>query len=1209
MATKDYGSIYTIKDYMSKVVLPKYYDTNVVGDLNVGLVGYVSELIGTISEDVFNTNTTYLNEMHPNLAILPETIYSQAALFQDTNLTATPAMLNVVLCIKEKNILGVVDSVYGNVANTDSVPDVYIDSDTIINIEGKQFMLDYDLDIMVYNYDKAKYNPQLGINVVPPIYSVKYHKQKHGAVYTNDLNNENTVYMKSMMIDYSGEKFLAIFTTVHQVTKFSRDETVITNGLVNTARYVVNYDGMLANFDVYCRRSTETGFTQLKKQLLGSAPDRSQPFCFYRLLSDNALEISFTVKDGYYKPDFGSEIIIDYYTTTGSEGNFDKYTGTDIVCQTVTENYDYNRMLTIFCVTQGSSSYGANTPTTNMIKARNVRNFSTVGSYNNDNDIQMYFENFSNYDNVKTFTVKKRDDVWERVFTVYGRYKKANGDLTKTNTCKLIASASATYSDATVGVREVIDVESAYDTGTFSRSDVDGMYYISPGTKFVYTQNTNIPKVLEITSNATFTSPRVSSSGDIVINVYDGVGMVYTCLTGDTFDTEVSTSGTINAGNFSFDDTTYLRKIKYNSMIVRMVFVYTGTEWAVDGEAVSLAEYGIGISDTYTPVVDDTITIDLTHTPSTYDAGVDITKSQYADCIIYNMGDRKTYKFENGSMVEATETNISDCTVRALREDESEAGHTFVYTTPYLIRFNPEPIIAGYYLTTIDERYPMVYTSSGGDTTQSTIEFISSDMHIYRNSITGGDNKYTYTLSVNIMPNVTPLSEVIGTNGGYILKDPSANEVDVHTVIGAFDDTTGEPAKYYMYTLLGSEGPLAAFKVNNYYYIFTVPDTLNPGDTIKLNIYTLKYTTIVDGVESEIPTETNVRKMAYLQDALYVIDDHKYVTEAMYSAGLNTDVNIFGNLYFDKGADDFSVRMYVTKYNPDINTFTLSCTLTTDDTINGTKFKIINPDDTTHMLLMVDCPIELQLQYNDSAEPVNIYNSKTGVTFIHPLNMMRSFVKFERFAGYSNTDSVISAELREKYDSLYDIHVDSFPLVAADDVDTVEKTNEFIKSITEQYNYAKGIADVIRGGFSLDMKYYNTYGRSKNFYVDVEEDAERIYSTNISIGFKIKPEYGANEVELIRDLKAYIKKYIESINDSGTNSIYISNLIQAIENDFTYVRYMKYTGISAIKHYSTDTQVIENRSVDVETLTTEERKLYVPEYLTISEDDVNISII
>ena len=194
-------------------------------------------------------------------------------------------------------------------------------------------------------------------------------------------------------------------------------------------------------------------------------------------------------------------------------------------------------------------------------------------------------------------------------------------------------------------------------------------------------------------------------------------------------------------------------------------------------------------------------------------------------------------------------------------------------------------------------------------------------------------------------------------------------------------------------------------------------------------------------------------------------------------------------------------------------------------------------------------------------------------------------------------------ETQETVNDFY-MYISSIPLVGAEKMKDYKAYSHFINSVFNQYSYLMEIVDKITNNYGIDLKFYNTYGRSKNFVVG--EEGQLLDKTNISIHFKVAPTVGAIQEDLIRNLKIFIKNYIEGINNKGYNSIYISNLIQAIENNFPDVKYLKFVRIN---NYDSSVQVIENKNSDLNLLTKEERRDYVPEYLTISLDDVLIEII
>ena len=86
----------------------------------------------------------------------------------------------------------------------------------------------------------------------------------------------------------------------------------------------------------------------------------------------------------------------------------------------------------------------------------------------------------------------------------------------------------------------------------------------------------------------------------------------------------------------------------------------------------------------------------------------------------------------------------------------------------------------------------------------------------------------------------------------------------------------------------------------------------------------------------------------------------------------------------------------------------------------------------------------------------------------------------------------------------------------------------------------------------------------------------------------------------------FVERNFEEVNDNGLNGIYISNLIQALENEFEDIKYIKFISMNG---YDTFVQCIENERVDLTKLTKQERIEYVPEFLNIELEDITIELI
>jgi hypothetical protein len=113
-----------------------------------------------------------------------------------------------------------------------------------------------------------------------------------------------------------------------------------------------------------------------------------------------------------------------------------------------------------------------------------------------------------------------------------------------------------------------------------------------------------------------------------------------------------------------------------------------------------------------------------------------------------------------------------------------------------------------------------------------------------------------------------------------------------------------------------------------------------------------------------------------------------------------------------------------------------------------------------------------------------------------------------------------------------------------------------------------------------------------------------IDTNNISIYFDVHTITGTDIITAEDELKTYIKSYIEDINTEGSNNLYISNLIRSIEDNFTYVHHLRFTGIN---NYDSSYQAIINTKISLDDLTKDERRKFVPDILVINRNNIYLS--
>ena len=894
MAIRNYSSIHKIKEFSMSELAPKYFNIEEINDLNIGLLGYTTELLGSIGEDSFNTIANFMNEMFPNLAIMPESIFNYGALFQVDGSFATASECDLLLFIPEENIIKYATKV----ANSTDLYEFYLDSNMTISIEDIRFKPDYTIKI---NYKRYR-------NDI--IYTAMYDMREHNAVYKNSISSITNPYIKLKRINFQNTKYLQLEIKTHQVNRYEMNDNVVDSTIINLPKYIIEYDDYLANFEVFYKKSNSNVYTQLEKRMLGSSPSKD-PFCYYRAIDENRVEISFTSRDNYFQPEYNSEINISYYTTSGESGNFLEYTGTSISVITSSEIYDYNNNITAFALPLSGSYNGKNPLSISEMKNIITEKFSTVDSYTNENDLQLYFNNFNNRFNSNILFLKKRDDIFERLFSAFVLLKDSTDEIYSTNTVKVELNPGD-FDDELI------------------QSDV---FILKPGHVFKYKSNAR----------------------DVVEPVK-----------------------------------------------------------------------GITLNN-YSSVTDE----------------------------------------------------------------------EFLYSNPFLLYFSKSPSDIGYYLTTFENKYIVDYNYVNSD---SLVQFICNSLTISRDGVTGS-NKYKIKITI------TPTTE---------LDNPMVTEI--------VDQETGETN-------------------------VTIHDTIS----IKL---------IAADSDDNSP-------ICYL-------------------------------------------NMMLESYDLDLDVYTFTCEIETDDYImTNNRFRVLNMIDSVsetigqHIIPMTDCVLRLDIGYRYADNPAsvvrtNIYTTNSNpVTFIKPIKMMRSTVQY-----VYNNDGEIQDD-GSVFGGTYKILMDSVPLIKASTLADVNVYKELFNTIVTQYNYIDNIINLITNNYSIDIKFYNTYGKSKNFYTD-HEIYNKLDKVNISIGFKVHPEFGTDELELERDIKIFIKEYIENINNSGTNTFYISNLITELETNFSNIEYLKFTGIN---DYSTDVQAIINNTTDLNTLTKVDRISYVPEYLTVNLDNVHIDIV
>lgn len=412
MIERDYSSNYKIKEFIINNVAPKFFDLDEVNQYNVGLIGYVTEMESTTSEDTFNAMNIFMKETHPSRATMPDTIYTNASIYSVDNIMGRAGEVKGLLFIKEEDIIK-----KGTPAG-----DRYIftfDSNAQIYVDGIYFSLDYDVIVTARPY-RGDYQ-----------YLAQY-----DMTYTNSLSSIVHPYIKSHIIPIEGDNYIAFEVVLRQYVRTIIEENIIDNDKINMPIITLEYEDQLAGIDILYREPGSDKYILLEGRMEGMVPTE-KPFYFYSIRDDGLIEISFTAREKYFQPKFNSDLKIMLYTTIGSKGNFKEYTGTNIQIINNNPKFEHMRQIIPFITVNGSCTGGGDALELEDIRTLTVENMATSGAYNTEEDINLFLRNYTELNDLFITFIKKRDDLIERLFTGFMLFKDKYGDYFHTNTLNL----------------------------------------------------------------------------------------------------------------------------------------------------------------------------------------------------------------------------------------------------------------------------------------------------------------------------------------------------------------------------------------------------------------------------------------------------------------------------------------------------------------------------------------------------------------------------------------------------------------------------------------------------------------------------------------------------------------------------------------------------------------------------------------------------
>ena len=554
-------------------------------------------------------------------------------------------------------------------------------------------------------------------------------------------------------------------------------------------------------------------------------------------------------------------------------------------------------------------------------------------------------------------------------------------------------------------------------------------------------------------------------------------------------------------------------------------------------------------------VIIPTNTVDILYESIVYDSAY-IQSGRY----ILNAG--KIYEFQSGS----TNTVIPVYGKTIADDLDVYEGKKYIYVNPFLtvVSFNPSMIT--YYINTINDDVPVEFNEVN---TASFNQFIVNSIVVERNAISG-EKKYKLTvklypsskLPVPSFDKYVPGMDVPDDIRHFINHDgEDCVDYDVIKCILKFDETPG----YYVDLKLNDSD-------EDCYYMTAELET---NDFISLN--------------NRIAITSGMRRIP---------SGNKQNGDVMVRS-YNAKATLYTFLKYEgsptPGVHPFSII-------PDFAEATWTNTYTVTEDLN---------------FVIPVSEIVSTLKYEERTVPtINTIKDYWNNNFLN-MDDIHTPEEFDRFEEYfdewrmlMNSDDrtkdfdedvyLSHDETVEHPTTDYNTRVLSVPMVKANIMKTADDFNDFLSNFRSMYSYLKNAMENLTNNFDIDLKFFNTFGPSRHFYYyDNYGRTGLMDKINISLHFGVKFSITNGVETAINDLKNYIIDYVESdeISLIASPSLYISNLIQSIINDFESVAYITFMGLN---NYNESVQKFESEITDINVLEGSfATNDVVPEYLTI----------
>lgn len=1177
MATNDNVKTYTnaaeITKYWIDHVAPRYFNMDNVNTYRAGTLGLNLDILSTVTEDTAHAMMLARREFYPNTAQYMKSLYKIAAAQFLSAPMAKPATANILLLIQQSDILK-----YGT---TDGDLHTFVLDDTFVAyVDNIPFMLDYPIQILSVKKENGKYA----------------HTTHYDFYINNSLSADNERYLPNKVINYKGTEYLIISTTMRQIQKTYLNQLVTSNTIVNTITMDFTFDGTLANFEIFYTENDNSTRVQLEKRLADSGISK-KPFCWYTIVDGNTIRITFPA-NVYFTPKMNSTISIEIATTLGTGGNFDSYES-DIVSENLSVRYPYNAQVPIFGTVDGASTGGEDIIDKEDYRLEVMRAFCTNKAFITVNDLQLYFNELMIGTEDKFKFTPKRDDAFIRLYGAFILMKDEGDNVIPTNTLDVILDP----------------LEEAADFDIYS--EAVGRYIIKPGSLFTYSHDVDGKYRLKRIHDAKLSDDiskydnvnglwKCSQCGYIYEaddETFRNLGDEYVCPKCDApksafqndrfiftnpYLISVSTD-TFIAGYFMNSFTAH-HSLSYTAVNDDSIVQFIAKHFKVERNAIAgenFYKFSVAISPSVDTINQETIfeeregTIvakhngyveSIAHNGTAVYATVKYTDDPALTGAIPE--DESTEVVQISSYLKKVNQNFYVCPSCGAKvtveewEAKHEAGEFLdaegnPIQCEHCVETEQEYISSyeKYELKYIDYEYYPGYDfkfAIGDKITKNDVLASAKPNDLGRIRIVMDLNGVMDSAAKRYVPMTLEEAHQESTTyylfTAYIATDDMIDSSHIIQIQDGFAMQNGDDGHEYPISIPIEGIPMKLHAFYQYREDDDLGDDVkNPEHAYSSFNYLMGYTFTNTYELFEQDSITLVKPLDNVKGFLDEIEKPQPEPEPEpepepdpnHPPGESTEI-----------PDDWEHTVYLRTY--DHNRF---MTMEVDD------------DRVPNRYLTVDkTPEQMGGSSSISTKTENEVSSDVG-------------------------ESQASGDTVTPYGDNFVFYLRNCPVVSANWIKDAANEALLMDKLNRYYAEIETIIWDLENSFAIDMKFYNTYGKSKFYKIGNNDALEILDSVNIWISFGVGINFPAS-ADVFRDnFRTFVQGYIEATDDMVGNgiNIYIMNLIAQAKTNFDEIAWLEYYGIN---NYGYDAQKLTIMSDD-EILETVPADSFVPEFLNI----------